>query len=78
MSLDSVVAVARRVEIDHVTNHYQGRIVRRTVANTPVLEVVELVTAPTLPGPKDAQTTGGLSVRQPNGAGIVGGDFHGH
>jgi hypothetical protein len=48
-SLESVVAVARRVAIDHVVAHYQGHAIRRTVANYPVLEVVELDTAPILP-----------------------------
>jgi hypothetical protein len=48
-SLDSVVAVARRVAIDHVIAHYQGHAIRRTVSNYPVLEVVELDTAPVLP-----------------------------
>jgi hypothetical protein len=48
-SLDSVVAVARRVAIDHVVSDYQGRKVRRTVTNYPVLEVVELDTAQILP-----------------------------
>jgi hypothetical protein len=49
MSVDSVVAVARRVVIDHVVVRYMDHKVRRTVANTPVLEVVELETAPVLP-----------------------------
>jgi hypothetical protein len=48
-SLHSVVAVARRVAIDHVVADYQGHAIRRTVANYPVLEVVELDTAPILP-----------------------------
>ena len=48
-SLDSVVAVARRIAIDHVVTQYQGHAVRRTVANYPVLEVVQLETAPVLP-----------------------------
>ena len=48
-SLDSVVAVARRVAVDHVIAHYQGHAIRRTVANYPVLEAVELVTGPILP-----------------------------
>jgi hypothetical protein len=48
MSVDSVVAVARRVVIDHVVVRYMDHKVRRTVANTPVLEVVELETAPVL------------------------------
>lgn len=48
-SLDSVVAVARRVAIDHVIATYMDRKVRRTVANYPVLEVVELLTGPALP-----------------------------
>ena len=49
-SVGSVVAVARKVAIDHITSHYQGRSVRRTAVNYPVLEVVELSTGPTLPG----------------------------
>jgi hypothetical protein len=48
-SLDSVVAVARRVAIDHVIADYMDHKVRRTVANYPVLEVVELLTGPVLP-----------------------------
>ena len=48
-SLESVIAVARRIAIDHVVAHYQGHAIRRTVANYPVLEVVELDTGPTLP-----------------------------
>ena len=48
-SLDTVVAVARRVAIDHVIADYQGHAIRRTVANYPVLEVVELESAPMLP-----------------------------
>ncbi len=48
-SLDSVVAVARQVAIDHVIAHYQGHAIRRAVANYPVLAVVELDTAPILP-----------------------------
>jgi hypothetical protein len=49
MSVDSVVTVARRVVIDHVVVRYMDHNIRRTVANTPVLEVVELETAPVLP-----------------------------
>jgi hypothetical protein len=48
-SLESVLAVARRIAIGHVVAHYQGHAIRRTVANYPVLEVVELDTGPTLP-----------------------------
>lgn len=56
-SLDSVVAVARRVAIDHVISHYQGRAVRRTVADYPVLEVVLLG--------QSARTTGCKAADQP-------------
>ena len=49
MSVGSVLAVARRVAIDHVVAYYMDHKVRRTVANYPVLEVVELETAPVLP-----------------------------
>jgi hypothetical protein len=44
-----VIAAAREVAIDHIISHYQGRTVRRTVVNYPVLEVVDLLTGPRLP-----------------------------
>jgi hypothetical protein len=48
--VDGVIAAARRVVLDHVIENNQGRLTRRTAANFPVLEVVQLGSAPLLPG----------------------------
>src|SRR5919197_5635173 len=77
-SLDSVVAVARRVAIDHVIAHYQGHAIRRTVSNYPVLEVVELDTAPVLPAQQALRRVSRASMRHPHRARVVGGDLHGY
>jgi hypothetical protein len=49
-TVDGVIAAARRVVLDHITENNQGRITRRTPANFPVLEVVQLTGFPPLPG----------------------------
>jgi hypothetical protein len=49
-TVDGVIAAARRVFLDHITENNQGRITRRTRANFPVLEVVQLTGFPPLPG----------------------------
>jgi hypothetical protein len=47
---DEAVAVARRVVLDHVVEHNQGRATRRTRSNYPVIEVVSLGHTPALQG----------------------------
>ena len=49
-SVDRVLAIARRVVIDHKIENNQGRITRRTAANYPVIEVTELSAVLRLPG----------------------------
>src|SRR5437763_11148343 len=48
--VDEAIAVARRVAVDHVVEHNQGRTTRRTRSNYPVLSAIQLRTGPTLPG----------------------------
>ena len=50
VSVNGVLAAARRVVIDHKSENNQGRITRRTAANYPVIEVTELSAVPRLPG----------------------------
>jgi hypothetical protein len=49
-TVDGVIAAARRVVLDHITEDNQGRITRRTPASFPILEVVQLTGFPPLPG----------------------------
>jgi len=48
--IDGVLAAARGEVIDHKTENNQGRVTRRTAANFPVIEAVQLGDAPLLPG----------------------------
>jgi hypothetical protein len=48
--MDEVVAVARSIALDHIVENNQGRLTRRTRRNYPVLQVVELASAPVLAG----------------------------
>jgi hypothetical protein len=50
VTADEAVAVARRVALEHVVEHNQGRATRRTRSNYPVIEVVSLGHTPALPG----------------------------
>jgi len=49
-AVDDVLAIARRVAVDHVTETNQERVTRRTTRNYPVEEVVLLSTGPRLRG----------------------------
>jgi hypothetical protein len=49
-TVDGVIAAARRVVLDHITENNQGRVTRRTATNFPILEVVQLEGSPQLPG----------------------------
>jgi hypothetical protein len=48
--VDDALAAVRRAAVDHVTETNQGRVTRRTRRNYPALEIVQLGTAPELPG----------------------------
>ena len=48
--VDGVIAAARRAVIDDKTETNQGRVTKRTAANYPVVEVVDLSRLPLLPG----------------------------
>jgi len=48
--VDGVLAAARRAVIDHKSENIQGQVTRRTTANFPVIEVVELSSGPPVPG----------------------------